>query len=541
MNYFDSPDLHHVLATFGSPALVIDAEIVRRQYRKFMQALPGVTPFYSVKTNPHPLVIDTVNEFKAHFDAATLGEIKMLLARGTDPGGILYTHPVKTVDEIKQAAHLGINAYTLDSLSELQRLNELVPNAHLFLRLTLRANASLYDYKRKFGANLEEAQEILEFALNNHLPLTGISFMVGSQSMAVGPWEEALERVLELFTIYHNTMPSLRIVNIGSGFPLPYAFDEPVPSIEEIGKLVRSFQTRFPADVQFIAEPGRWIVGPASVLKTTVARRLERAGKHWLYVDANVYSGLIEILESGGQFQYPITSNASGEPVAFTVAGKTLDPDDMFGQNVLLPSETTEGHTITIHDTGAYSTTFFTDYHSLPHPSIITVDSKFADNVYLAVVNMGIGGLQARRAFRRGETLFQVSGHFTKARTRTSFQVDTDRHIEPTIFGAFLNHSCDPNVGVRTNEFGYYDVVARRPIAVGEDIAADYAMFEYETGPMSHIACLCGSPLCRKHVTGYKDLPQSLRDSYHGYVAAYLTNRQPGRTGVLAPPETAAT
>jgi|GEM_PF-1080478 len=520
--YFDSKDIQHVLHTFSSPALVLDAEIVRRQLRDFQAALPNVTPFYSVKTNPHPLVIDTLNEFKAHFDAATLGEIKMLLARGVDPGGILFTHPVKTVTEIAQAVSFGVNAYTLDSLDELQRLSEAAPKAHLFLRLSLRANASLYDYKRKFGATLEEAQDILDFAQDNKLQLSGISFMVGSQSMALGPWEAALERTLELFSVYHDTIPTLRIVNIGSGFPLPYAFDEPVPTLTEIAKVINSYRSRFPADVQFIAEPGRFIAGPAAAFKTQINRRLDRGGKQWLYVDANAYSGLIEIIESGGQFHYPLSSDASGEPEPFTVAGKTLDPDDMFGQDVPLPAHTTEGNVITIRDAGAYSTSFFTDYHNLPHPSIIVADSKYAHNVSLATGTMGISGLQASRAFQAGDVLFQVSGYFSRERTRTTFQVDVDRHIEPTIFGAFLNHSCDPNVGVRTNAFGYYDVIARRHIAAGEDIAADYAMFEYETGPMSLVTCLCGSPLCRKHITGYKDLPAAQRKAYEGYTAAYL-------------------
>jgi len=523
--YFDSPDIAHVLPSFISPALIIDAEIVRRQFREFQQALPHVTPFYSVKTNPHPLVIDTLEEFGCHYDAATLGEIKMLLSRGVAAGDILFTHPVKTVAEITEASALGVNAFTLDSLEELRRLGETVPEAHLFLRLSLRANASLYDYKQKFGANVEEAQVILDYAEEHKLLVSGVSFMVGSQSMAVGPWEEALERVLELFTVYHETLPSLRIVNIGSGFPLPYAFDEPVPTLTEIAAVITACQARFPADVEFIAEPGRYIAGPAAAFKTQVCRRIERGEKHWLYTDVNAYSGLIEIIESGGKFQYPLSSDASGEPEPFMVAGKTLDPDDMLGLNVSLPANTTEGNIITVREAGAYSTSFFTDYHSLPHPSIITVDSKYAGNVGLGVVQMGIGGLQARRAFEPGEVLFEVSGHFYPERTRTTFQVAVDQHIEPTIFGAYLNHSCDPNVGVRTNKFGYYDVIARRHIKPGEDIAADYAMFEYETGPMSKVKCLCSSPLCRTHITGYKDLPEDVREAYQGYTATYLTKQ----------------
>ncbi|HSX30455.1 MAG TPA: SET domain-containing protein-lysine N-methyltransferase [Candidatus Saccharimonadales bacterium] len=538
--YFDSADIEQVLPTFGSPALIIDAEIIRRQMRKFLEALPGITPYYSVKTNPHPLVLDTLREFGAHYDAATLGEIKLLLGRGVNAEAILFTHPVKTEAEIHEALALGVTMFTLDSLSELQRLAHTAPNARYFLRLALMNNASLYDYKRKFGASLHEAREILDYAAQRQLPVAGISFMVGSQSMRLEPWDKALRRTLELFTEYYSMLPSLRTVNIGSGFPLPYAFDETLPSLTEIGDLLHMYQTRFPQGVRFIAEPGRFIAGPAAALKTTVTRRLSRSDQQWLYVNANAYSGLIEIIESGGKFRYPISSDAGGEPWPFTVAGKTLDPDDRLGDDVLLGSETTEGSVLTVRDAGAYSTSFFTDYHTLPHPSIIMVDSKYAKNVHLTMAGMGIGGLQAKHDFMPAELLFRVSGQFVRKRSRTSFQVDVSRHIEPTIFGAFLNHSCDPNVGVRSNAMGHYDIIARRPIAAGEDIAVDYAMFEYETGPMSSVPCLCGSPKCRRHITGYKDLPANLRDEYRDCTASYLIQHYADQAGTQTEAEAVA-
>ena len=523
-SYFDSSDVQQVLQATGTPALLIDAEIIRRQMREFQQALPGITPFYSVKTGPHPLAIDVMNEFQSHFDAATLDEIHMLLDHKVDPGGILYTHPAKTVAEITEAARLGVNAYTLDNLDELKRLQQHVPKAHLFLRLSPTVNSSLYNYEHsKFGATMAEARQILDYARDNDAQVSGISFMVGSQSLKLDPWNSAFQNTLELFNDYRDDLPDLKIVNIGSGFPLQYCFDKPVPTVQEIGRVVSRWQKKFPHGTQFIAEPGRFIIGPAAVIKSKVDRRLERDGKHWLYLDANAYGGLVELYMSNGAFRYPVTSEAGGKPEPFMVEGKTLDPEDIFGVNIPLGSKTTEGTMITIHDVGAYSTTFFSDYHNLPHPHVIVVDSKYQNNVELTTGPMGISGLRAKRAFQTGDVVFQTSGYFTHKRTRYTLQVDMDRHIEPTVPGAFLNHSCDPNVGVRTNKFGYYDVVARRHIPAGEEIAADYAMFEYETGPMSRVACLCGSPKCRKHITGYKDLPEAQRKAYEGYIADYLT------------------
>ncbi len=84
-----------------------------------------------------------------------------------------------------------------------------------------------------------------------------------------------------------------------------------------------------------------------------------------------------------------------------------------------------------------------------------------------------------------------------------------------------VNHSCDPNCGIRVNETGAHDFVAIRNISINEEIAFDYAMRNYGVDYFPK-QCMCGSKRCRGRITGWKDLPDEIKKEYECFVAPYL-------------------
>ncbi|MCZ6503471.1 MAG: SET domain-containing protein-lysine N-methyltransferase [Gammaproteobacteria bacterium] len=84
-----------------------------------------------------------------------------------------------------------------------------------------------------------------------------------------------------------------------------------------------------------------------------------------------------------------------------------------------------------------------------------------------------------------------------------------------------VNHSCDPNCGIRVNETGAHDFVAIRNISINEEIVFDYAMRNYGVDYFPK-QCMCGSKRCRGRITGWKDLPDEQKKEYEGLVAPYL-------------------
>ncbi len=103
-------------------------------------------------------------------------------------------------------------------------------------------------------------------------------------------------------------------------------------------------------------------------------------------------------------------------------------------------------------------------------------------------------------------------------------QVGPDSWARHGGLGPIVNHSCDPNCGVRLNAGNAYDFVARTPLASGDEVTFDYAMRNLTIDHFPEI-CLCGAAGCRGSVTGWKDLPEDRKAAYGLLVAPYLRER----------------
>lgn len=155
-----------------------------------------------------------------------------------------------------------------------------------------------------------------------------------------------------------------------------------------------------------------------------------------------------------------------------------------------------------------------------------------AANVYLAS-RPGVGlGVFAQRSFQPGEFLFSATGVVVPAQTMFSIQIGWDRHLDAYPPARYLNHSCDPNAGVKTNAQGWPDFYARRVIAKDEEIRYDYAMTEYRHYERARpewdfdLTCHCGAPTCRGRFGYYSELPQELKIKYRGFISDYLVHSE---------------
>jgi hypothetical protein len=145
------------------------------------------------------------------------------------------------------------------------------------------------------------------------------------------------------------------------------------------------------------------------------------------------------------------------------------------------------------------------------------------EGVELLLTDDGKGeGVLATRPFATGETVMVgfLIGPLTGNNSHAT-QVGPSRWALHGGLGPKVNHSCDPNCGVRLNDEQAFDFVARRPIGSGQELTFDYAMrnFTIDHFPTT---CLCGAAQCRGSVTGWKDLPAARKADYGELVAPYL-------------------
>ena len=131
-------------------------------------------------------------------------------------------------------------------------------------------------------------------------------------------------------------------------------------------------------------------------------------------------------------------------------------------------------------------------------------------------------GVFATRDFKRGETV--MIGRILKRLSKNNAhapQIGENDFVLHAGIVHKVNHSCDPNCGIRVNETGAHDVIARKTIAPGEELTLDYAMRNYRI-EYSPEECLCGAANCRKTITGWKDLSEKRKWEYAGFTADYL-------------------
>ena len=152
-----------------------------------------------------------------------------------------------------------------------------------------------------------------------------------------------------------------------------------------------------------------------------------------------------------------------------------------------------------------------------------SIQAPAEDGVELRCTADGKGdGVVATRPFAAGETVMVgfLVGPLTGNDSHAT-QVGPDSWARHGGLGPIVNHSCDPNCGVRLNDRQAFDFVAREPISAGQELTFDYAMRNFTIDYFPAV-CLCGTARCRGSVTGWKDLPVARKADYGELVAPYL-------------------
>jgi len=131
-------------------------------------------------------------------------------------------------------------------------------------------------------------------------------------------------------------------------------------------------------------------------------------------------------------------------------------------------------------------------------------------------------GIFATRSFKTGEiVMVGIIDKILEENHSHASQTGENEYVFHAGLISKVNHSCDPNCGIRINESGAHDFVAIREIIADEEITFDYAMRNYGVDYFPK-RCMCGSEICRGRITGWKDLPDERKKIYEGFVAPYL-------------------
>jgi ornithine decarboxylase len=356
---------------YTRPFLILDTAIVREKARRFRAAMPRVRPHYAVKANPDLRVLKVLVEEGAGFEIASIAELDLLISLGVPAAEVFYSNPVKSRDSIAYAAEKGVEWFVVDSVDELRRVHGVKADAKLYLRVATPNIGSDWPLSGKFGAGAAETREIVATAAKLGADLAGVTFHVGSQCRNPANWRVGMEKARTIFDAMTKAGLKPRLLDIGGGFPVRHV--RPIPSIEVIGNVVNEALKAFPAEVQVIAEPGRYLVSDAGYFVCRVLGTAARGGKRWLHLDAGLFGGIIETTEG---LKYRIRTDRSGPDTAWNVAGPTCDSVDVILRDEPLPSDLQEGDYFYLRNAGAYTTAYASGFNGFPLPEVRAFESK---------------------------------------------------------------------------------------------------------------------------------------------------------------------
>jgi len=354
-----------------TPLFVIIREKLIRNFIAFRTFFPGVDVYYAVKANPHPFIIQILGENGSSFDVASLQEIQLVLNHGFPPGRMIFANTIKRKKGIRFARENGVNRMTYDNFDEIIKIANVFSGASVILRIKTPSNGSRINLSYKFGAEPNEALDLLLGAQDAGLNPIGVSFHVGSPCTNVDNYVASLRLVAEIFEKAQTKHIHLNMIDIGGGFPLHvYQNDNEAPSVESMGRVLTPILKEYFGNYcQVIAEPGRSLVGSAGLLITKVIGRAKRSGKNWYYLDDGYYGTFSAIPFDKSVFDF-YTLKDDDEKYPCILAGPTCDSVDVIADGVLMPQMKLNDLVI-VPNIGAYSWASATTFNGFDKPKVV--------------------------------------------------------------------------------------------------------------------------------------------------------------------------
>ena len=361
-------------ADLATPYLALDVATAVDRLSSIQRAFPDTAIHYAVKANPHPALLAALAAAGASFDVASPAEVAAALEAGAGVDQLVHSNPIARRRDLALGAALGVRLFVVDSPEEAGKLSEAAPGVAVLIRLRTSGEGSDWPLSRKYGCDAAEAVEIALWADRLGLDVAGIAFHVGSQQRDPARWSAPIAEAGKVFGALAQRGVHLRMLDLGGG--LPAGLEGTAPALGAYGSAIRTrLREVFGADLPHtLMEPGRAVVGDAGRLVAGVVAVVWRGDRRWVYLDAGVFTGLVETLDEA--IRYRFESDAAGALVPAVLAGPTCDSADVLYERrpVLLPAGLAEGDTVTFLAAGAYTTCYSTVGFNgfAPLPTVLT-------------------------------------------------------------------------------------------------------------------------------------------------------------------------
>lgn len=370
--HFDGVALPALAQTYGTPLYVYSESALSDAFKAYEQAFAANQPLicYAVKANGNLSVLKHFAALGSGFDIVSGGELQRVLAAGGDAGKVIFSGVGKSRDEIKLALEVGVKCFNVESLPELDRINEVAAamgqTAAISLRINPDVDAQTHPYistglkENKFGIAFVDAMGAYRHAAAlPHLRIVGIDCHIGSQLIDLSPLAEALERLLVLVDQLAAEGIVLQHIDIGGGVGIVYN-DEAQPDLQAYADTVARLLAGRPQHL--VMEPGRSLVGNAGLLLTQVEFVKQGEGKNFVIVDAAMNDLMRPALYQAYHAIEAVEPHSDVPAVLADVVGPICETGDFLAKDRELA--VLAGDLLVVKSAGAYASSMASNYNT---------------------------------------------------------------------------------------------------------------------------------------------------------------------------------
>ncbi|XP_076367970.1 ornithine decarboxylase-like isoform X2 [Tachypleus tridentatus] len=359
------------------PFYVFDMSDIVHKYKMWKYKMPRIQPYYAVKCNDNPLLLELLADLGLNFSCGNKLEIQSLLSLGVDTSRVIYGNSCKTRSFIKHAAAVGVELLTFDNEMELHKIKTLHPLAQVVLHIHVKNNdENVSHFGFKFGSDMNHVEHLLEVARELELDVVGVSFHLGSNCADKIKYDKAIHSARQVFDKAISMNFNMTILNIGGGFP---GAKRESSDFDEIAHVVnQALEKHFPLDdgVDIVAEPGRYFATSAFTLcANIIAERQVGAPKKddpvmMYYLNDGVYGSFSSLLFEQSKFNLvPLVDTADHTGVSCSLWGPTCDTLDKIVEKCTLPVMSV-GDWIMFENMGSYNLSLASVVNGFQKPEI---------------------------------------------------------------------------------------------------------------------------------------------------------------------------
>ncbi len=333
---------------------------------------------YAIKANANPIVLKPIKESGLGIDCVSGGEIDAAIKAGFAPESIMFAGVGKTDEEIIKGLDCGIGCFNVESIPELEVINEIAMSKGKTANICLRINPNVGAHthtnittglsENKFGIDMAHMLDVIKIAKSmDGIKFCGLHFHIGSQILDMSDFVALSNRINEIQDLLCQNGIEIKIIDVGGGLGIDYDEPEahPVPQFKEYFEAYHNnLKLRPGQELHF--ELGRAIVAQCGSLITKVLYVKDNTDKKFAIVDAGMTELIRPALYGAHHKIVNLTSQETTD--TYDVVGPICESSDVFDTGIQL-NKTQRGDVLAILSAGAYGETMASQYNcrALPH------------------------------------------------------------------------------------------------------------------------------------------------------------------------------